>query len=235
MQGDIMYDKILFHGTEIKRGEKMLERKKMFVSSGDKYWLGNGSYFYEDDFYAYKWIKDMYIKKHEGCPALPEDLFKEYKILRSRIRTGMKRVFDLDKPRNKIEFDKTYENCKSKQKHSSRFSNVKMPEGVVLNIMFNDMGYSEEYDVVIATFRRRGNKYSGLPMRLNFISEKQICVKKVEKASPIDFYRCKHKIPEFQNCIDNLYKVSGTEQRGTVNKVFTYDKNVKRKQYRVDN
>lgn len=56
-----MYEEILFHGTEIERGEIMLKWNHMFLSSGDKHWLGDGSYFYEDDFYAYKWIKDMCI------------------------------------------------------------------------------------------------------------------------------------------------------------------------------
>ena len=220
-----MYEEILFHGTEIERGEIMLKWNHMFLSSGDKHWLGDGSYFYEDDFYAYKWIKDMYVEKFKTEPNPPNSIFYKYKIIKGRIKTSKDRIFNLDKPRNKIEFDRVYENCKKKQKYSKRFSDVELPDGVILNIMFNDMWYSEEYDLVIATFKRRGNKYINDPMRLNFISEKQICVKNLKKVTPIGFYECNDKIKEFQDCIDNLDRVSDINQFRTKDKVLAYNVN----------
>lgn len=52
-----------------------------------------------------------------------------------------------------------------------------MADGVVLNIMFNKMWYSDEYDLAIATFKVNENKYSKESMRLNYMPQKQICVK----------------------------------------------------------
>lgn len=72
-----MYEEILFHGTDLSRGQKMIKWKNMFNSEGDRHWLGDGTYFYEDDFYAYKWIRDMYKDMHKHYPNPPLDLFKE--------------------------------------------------------------------------------------------------------------------------------------------------------------
>lgn len=221
-----MYKETLFHGTEIERGEKMLQWKRMMLSSGDYHWLGDGSYFYEDDFYAYKWIKDMYVKKNKEEPNPPNEVFKRYKILISKVETSKDRIFDLDKPRNKMEFDRVYKNCKEMQKYSKKFSDSKLADGVILNIMFNDMLYSENYDIVLATFKRRNAKYGNNPIRLNFMPEKQICVKNLEKATPINFYQCDDKIKEFQECIDNLDKVSDIDENRVNDEDITY--NVKR-------
>lgn len=221
-----MYEEILFHGTEIERGEKMLQWDNMMLSCGDKHWLGDGSYFYEDDFYAYKWIKDMYLNQFKKEPNPPKSLFDRYKILIGKIETNKDRIFNLDKPRNKMEFDRVYKNCEGMQKYSKRFSDAQLADGVILNIMFNDMSYAKEYDVVIASFKRRSNKYDNDPIRLNFMLEKQICVKNLGKATPIRFYECDDKIKEFQDCIDNLDQVSDIDQIITNNKVTTY--NVKR-------
>jgi len=173
--------------------------------------LGDGSYFYEDDFYAYKWIKDMYKARFKKDPIPPNSLFDKYGILRGKIRTLKNRIFDLDKPRNKIEFDQIYESCKIKLKDTQIFSDIELADGVVLNIMFNDMWYSEEYDIVVATFKRRRKKYINTPTRLNYISEKQICVKNLQVATPLNFYDCSHKINEFENLIDNLYNIKRPE------------------------
>ena len=61
-----MYITYVYHGTNIDRGRKMLENSLMEESIGDRHWLGDGSYFYEEDFYAFKWVRDMfksYFKK----------------------------------------------------------------------------------------------------------------------------------------------------------------------------
>lgn len=67
------------------------------------------------------------------------------------------------------------------------------------------MDYSKKYDVVIATFNIKTNKSNNLPMRLDYISQKQVCVKLVSKSIPIEPYECKDKINLFHNYIDNLY------------------------------
>lgn len=219
-----MYNKTLFHGTEIKRGSDMLKEKKMYNSKGDRHWLGDGSYLYEEDFYAYKWIIDMYKRKYKNYPSKPEHLFERYHMLKVNVATSDKRIFDLDTARHKMYYDRVYEKCENMKKYSKRFSKVNMAEGVVLNIMFNDMEYLKDYDVVIATFKRRANKYSGKPMRLKYMPEKQICVKNICKARPIKFYKCLDKISEFQFCIDNLESVSKLDTDRCESKESIYNK-----------
>lgn len=106
-----MYDEILSHGTEIDRGKMMLSEKQMDISRGDNHWLGDGVYLYEDDFYAYKWIRDMYKSKYHSYPMPAELLFEKYFILKVHVLTSKEKIFDLDKPINKIEFDRIYYHC----------------------------------------------------------------------------------------------------------------------------
>lgn len=150
-----MIQENLYHGTEINRGKSMILKHKMYSSIGDKHWLGDGSYFYEEDFYAYKWIRDMYKDVHKKYPENIKDLFNEYQILIGKVSVSSSRIFNLDLAKYKIEFDRVYENCIHKKKYSKKFSRVEMPEGVVLNIMFKYMGYNKEFDVVSATFKLR--------------------------------------------------------------------------------
>lgn len=221
-----MYDQVLFHGTEINRGHRIIKNKKMEISRGDHHWLGDGSYFYEDDFYAYKWIIDMYKKRYKKKPSNSKELFKKYQILKGRVLTDKKRVFNLDKPLHKFEFDRVYEKCKKMLKYSQKFSNIQIADGVILNIMFNDLGYMEYFDIVIATFKRRRNRYKGVGMRLDFIPEKQICVKNIDKVTQIEFYDCLEKIDEFKNYIGNL------DKRIIGDNVFMYNRKDKRNKYK---
>lgn len=227
-----MYNKTLYHGTEINRGNRILLTQKMMISRGDNHWLGDGSYFYEDDFYAYKWIKDLCKNKYKEDTMSQDKILSNYMILKGIILVDYERVFDLDNPRMKIEFDRIYDYCVKLKKYSEKFSKTTMSEGVILNIMFNDMGYSKDFDLAIATFKRRGNKYSGMKMRLNYISEKQICIKDVDKITNIEIYECNDKISEFEFQIENLYKIVALQIVN--NKDRTYN-NKKRNRYRLKN
>ena len=71
-----------------------------------------------------------------------------------------------------------YDKCKSFQKYLDRFNKFEIPDGVVLNIMFNELEYEKDFDVVVCTFRQKGKKYLGTHMRINYIPQKQICIKK---------------------------------------------------------
>lgn len=226
-----MYNKTLYHGTEINRGKSILKSQKMIASRGDKHWLGDGSYFYEDDFYAYKWIKDLYKARYKEVALTSDAIFFKYMILKSVISAHRDRVFDMDNPTIKIEFDIIYKRCMELKKHSKRFSRVDMADGVVLNIMFSDMGYSEDFDLVVATFVRRREKYHGIKVRLNHIFEKQICIKNVDTATQIKIYECNDKVDEFEFQIENLYKIVPFDMLNK--KAETYNK--RRIKYKVKN
>lgn len=220
-----MIQENLYHGTEINRGKLMISNGKMNSSVGDKHWLGNGSYFYEEDFYAYKWIRDMYKDIHKKYPEDVKDLFNEYQILIGKANVNFSRIFNLNGAKHKIEYDKVYEKCIQKKEYSKRFSQEEMPEGVILNIMFEYMGYNEEFDVVVATFTLRKKNYKGIKMRLNYMPEKQICFKNLEVIKPEKFYPCEDKIEEFQYFIDNL---NYNSEKISIN---TYSKSTPRRKF----
>ena len=197
-----MLAKNIYHGTERVRGELMLSNKGMIETIGDNHWLGNGSYFYEDDFYAYKWIKNMFNRDNKTFDV--NELFNKFIIIIGKHNIDDERIFNLDNPRHKMIYDKVYLECKKRLSNSNKFSHKVMAEGVVLNIMFNEMKFIDRFDVVIATFSMRRDKYSNEYMRLNSMPEKQICFKNLEKRKPDTIYNCLDKIDEFEECIRRL-------------------------------
>lgn len=199
-----MYNACVYHGTNIDRGRRMIENSLMEESMGDRHWLGDGSYFYEDDFYAFKWIRDMFKNKFEKQYKSAEELFEYYMIITGILEVKKERVFDLENPRYKIQFDKIFQNCKAKQEYSERFKKSKVPDGVVINIMFNKMDYKKRFDIVIATFKMREDKYEDKSSRLGHMPEKQICVKNLDVFKPKDIFECKERIDEFEEIISNL-------------------------------
>lgn len=46
----------LYHGTDNKAADKILETKTFNKSKGDNHWLGDGVYFYKEKRYAFRWI-----------------------------------------------------------------------------------------------------------------------------------------------------------------------------------
>lgn len=199
-----MYSWKLYHGTNIKRGNRMLANEMMEESIGDRHWLGDGSYFYEDDIYAYKWISDMFKAKFERKYSNVKELFNNYIIIFGILDIKKERVFDLENPQHKILFDRVMDNCKRKQEFSEKYANCKVPDGVTINIMFNILGYKDKYDVVKAMFIMRQDKYRDGASRLNYMPEKQICLKNISLFKPKQKFECLDKCDEFEHAISMI-------------------------------
>lgn len=193
-----MYVEEVYHGTSRDRGLKMIKDSIMEESKGDRHWLGDGSYFYKDDFYAFKWIKDMSNSKDLNY------LFEKYIIITGELRIKKERVFDLENPRHKIIFDKVETACKVKKDYSTRFKDTRTPDGVVINIMFKDMNYNEKFDVVIGTFMKNRFNYKDSKSRFPYMPEKQICLKNLSLFKPENEYKYQEKIDELEVTLDEL-------------------------------
>jgi hypothetical protein len=104
-------NKINYHGSDYQRGKKFIEKQEFIESIGDRHWLGNGCYFYEDDFYAYFWIENMCRQKYKcsKCNSTLRCINNKYMILTAEIHTLDERIFNLDSPLFKLEFDKMIE------------------------------------------------------------------------------------------------------------------------------
>lgn len=168
----------MYHGTERIRGQRMINCKCMEITIGEKHWLGDGSYFYAEDCYAYRWIYNMYKKKYPDSNVDHEDLLKKYMIIEADLNVGKERVFSFMNPEHKQLYDFALNECIKRSKGKQ------IVDGAVLNLMFNIMGYKEKYDAVIAVFLhddvdmngekiREGNVSSRFP----YVPEIQICVK----------------------------------------------------------
>lgn len=167
--GDFVY-----HGTEIKCGNEILAKGFLIPSKGDKHWLGDGYYFYKEEEYAFRWILLQYASGFkDDYKEYYNDIFIKYTIISADIDTD--KIFDLDNIKDKLLFIKIGNIIKKKAEYSSRFKRKKIEDGVIINVMFSELGYDKDYDAVSATFPIA---YSyNTDSRQDFLPEPQICVK----------------------------------------------------------
>lgn len=196
----------MYHGTDISTGKSIIKGQVMLSSRGDHHWLGDGVYFYKDPEYAFRWIVIKYTENFKNLYAKDyKDIFQEYIILSAEIFSDRK--FDLDDPETRLFFINVKNEILKKSKYSKRIQQQleknEIADGVVFNILFDKMGYSDDYDYVSATFPITYLNDSN--SRLDFIPELQICVKNAEIIKNITKYNGKEVLPEYAAFID-LYK-----------------------------
>lgn len=170
----------MYHGTEKKRGEEILSKQEMPVSISDErkqHWLGDGVYLYREKFYAFRWILLMYGERNEKDNA--EELLKKYSILEVEIEYNRERVFNLDNPEHCVVFKEIEKKLKEKSTFSEKLKSMEYTDGVIINIMFKNMKYGENYDAVEATFPIYNFDLT-LPKggsRIKSLNEYQLCIK----------------------------------------------------------
>lgn len=172
-----MFNQTLYHGTEKDRGYRMLSNNKMEVSRGDRHWLGDGAYFFEESFFSYKWIIDMYYAHSKRDPKNNDELLERYLIIQATIAIRFDRIFNMDTFGHKAEFDKVYRRCRQLQQYSKRLQGFDIAEGVILNIMFTELQYDKSFDIVMCTFKQKESKYKKTNIRKSYIPQKQVCIK----------------------------------------------------------
>lgn len=205
-----MFHENLFHGVNNERAIRFINNNKMQKSVGDNHWLGDGSYFFKESFYSFKWIVDMCLKRY---PDYSETILKDnYKIIIGEIITERYKVFDLTQLKYKLIFDNTCEQIIEKKKLSKKYRDSKVAEGVVVNYLFNELGYLEEFDVVKAIFTLYKEKYSNLNTRIGFIPQEQICVKNLSVIKKIEEYDYKDNLEEYQYTLKNMYPNDDDEE-----------------------
>jgi len=211
-----------YHGTSIELSKKIIIENRFKPSKGDRHWLGDGVYFYEEEFYAYNWLIYEYKKKFGKKLYDKNKINKDYNILSANFNISKERIFKLsEKAEHKILFDITMEETIKKSKYSKRFDQVTFPEGVILNIMFKEMRYNSNFDLIVAIFTRRKSNYGNAVLRLNYIPEKQLCVVNnniIENIKEFDF---KNKVSQYMRLINRLdYKYF---KKSEVNSSNTYN------------
>lgn len=209
-----MYKEKLFHGSNKIRGNQLIDNGRMEISRGDNHWLGDGSYLFAEDFQAYKWIVDMFKARYSMESLNYNSLLSHYLILQCQVSTNKKRVFDLTKSEHKIAFDNVHKELSKKKK----IPLDDVAEGVILNYMFNELGFDEEFDLVRAVFCMNKDHYRNIKTRLGFMPQEQICIKNLDVVKDIKNYNFKDRIKNFDVLMNNYY------YSGTKPKKQTYDK-----------
>lgn len=190
---------IIFHGSNRHRGEQIICNQRMDLSVGDSHWLGDGSYFFVEDFHSYKWIVDMFRKKHK-IPFNFENLDEFYLILKGNIEVNKERIFDLTKTEYKVLFDRVYKEIEE------RIGEKQIAEGVIINYMFNELpNYSSEFDLVRALFILNTNKYRNARTRIGYMPQEQLCIKNLEIVKNITEYNYKDRIDTFDLILADYY------------------------------
>lgn len=215
-----MWKDEFYHGTRKKSANSILISNCFYPTTGDRHWLGDGIYFYEEDFYAYNWL--VYdFKRNFDKEVLDEDkIIHNYSILSVNLDIKPERIFNFEKAEHKILFDITMEEVIKKSEYSKRFKENKFPEGVILNIMFKEMGYNKSYDLIVAIFTRRKSNYGNAVLRLNYIPEKQLCVINTKIIKNIKNFEFKSKVDYYMTLIkrlDYMYFKKETSQSNTYN------------------
>lgn len=171
----------MYHGTSREKGNIIISSQEMLQSCGNSQWLGDGVYLYPEIFLAFRWINIRYKEKYP-LDQIDELLLKEYMILEVELKCESDRIFSLVRStENLIEFDHIKKRYLEKAKGSKRISanNSSVVDGIVINLMFNTMGYGKKYDAVEAYFPYKGNiKLDS--SRIGNIGECQMCVKNLK-------------------------------------------------------
>lgn len=186
----------MYHGTKIKQGQEIIKSQSMKSSRGDDHWLGDGIYFYTEEVYAFRWIAIKYSNnfKNEHSEEFL-NIFNEYTILKATVEVDEERIFSLNESETYLFFLYISDLLKRKKRYSSKFRNIKIVDGVVLNILFEDLGYKKKYDLVEATFPIKQNNKNLKFTRLEYIPETQICIKNANVIIKIEKYN-KKEVPE---------------------------------------
>ncbi len=132
-----------------------------------------------------------------------------FKILICSYEVKESRIFDLTKVESKFLLDRMREITIKKMKNENKVINkYNLNEGVLLNILFNKRDYDLKFDLVVAIFNRRSNKYKGVEygFKINTLPEKQICIKNQEIINNIKEYDYTQEKEELENLVNMINK-----------------------------
>lgn len=179
-----------YHATTIKRSEIILKDGfKISKSNADTWeWLGDGVYFWEDDYYAVQW-NVIDIEKNKTN-------LNEYAILKSIIKVNKAKLFEMSSPEGSIIYNELRDlliNKLVKEGFETYVDKLlKKSDKFWVNLL-EDNGFFDEFDVVTAVYKNEKNieKYKD-DIILNV--QKQICVKNDKCIKKTMIYEDKERI-----------------------------------------
>ncbi|MDL2260774.1 hypothetical protein LJC08_00805 [Methanimicrococcus sp. OttesenSCG-928-J09] len=176
---------ILFHGTACENTKPIIKGGFLPSQDDDTLYLGNGVYFYDCEYLAIKWrwgrehqpeiVKDAIRKKSRGHNLNSrelDDLIECFNDKHAVIISEFESVnyLDMDNVKNKKIFETIYRLFYRSTK------NVDISDTTIYNILFEELGLKDIYDMVTLTLNvYRIKKDSILPQ--HNIPNKIYCIK----------------------------------------------------------
>lgn len=163
-----------------------------------------------------------------------DNIYSEYTILAAEMNENI-RIFSLQDINNRLYFMQVKNKLKEAAEYSDRFkrqiSNKGIVDGVVLNVMFEEMGLSEEFDAIEADFTII---FVQDDSRLDYLPENQLCVRKIDVINKIWKYN-EEKVPDHYKVFINEYNQSKNVLRNKNSKSKINRAKMYKKRFAVNN
>lgn len=184
-----------YHATTKDRGQEILKNGfDISKSQNDNYeWLGDGVYFWDDDYYAVQWNIIDLEKKNKDKNI--ENL-NEYTIIKSDIKVNKLKLFEMSSPEGSYIYNDFKNKLKNKFIENGCEGYVdalmKKSDKFWINLL-EDNGFFNDFDVITAIYKNEKNteKYKD-DVVLN--TQKQICVKNIECIIKREIYNDEKRI-----------------------------------------
>lgn len=192
MNGDTLTG---YHATTKDRGQEILKNGfNISKSQNDNYeWLGDGVYFWDDDYYAVQWNMIDLEKKNKDKSI--ENL-NEYTIIKSDIKVNKLKLFEISSPEGSFIYNDFKNKLKNKfiengcEKYVEEL--MKSSDKFWINLL-EDNGFFNDFDVVTAIYK---NEKSKKKYKDNVVlnTQKQICVKNIKCIINSEIYNDEKRI-----------------------------------------
>ena len=184
-----------YHATT-KEGSKEILTNGFEISKSKKdnlEWLGDGIYFWEDDYYAVQWnIIDM----ETNHTNKNKKNLEEYEIIKSIIKVRKTKLFEISSPEGSIIYREFKEKLKERfiqeglEKKAEELT--KRSDKFWTNLL-EDNGFFDEFDVITAIFKNIKN-IENYKDDIVLDAQKQICVKNKKCIKSAEIYKDQERI-----------------------------------------
>ena len=184
-----------YHGTKIENVEQILKNGFKMSKSKDNNleWLGDGVYFWEDDYYAVQWnIID--IKGHNKEKNI--NSLKKYAIMKSIIKANKTKIFDISSPEGSIIYQKLKEkliNRLIKEGYENYVDILSKRSCKYWIDLLQKNNFFNEFDIVTAVYKDE-KSVENFKDDIILNVQKQICVKNINCIKETEIYDNKERI-----------------------------------------
>ncbi len=190
-----------FHGT-LKENKESIENNgfKKSISTDKQHWLGEGVYFFEDEYYAVEWnVLDIKKKRKEGINLKPSD----YIILKAFIMCNSNKMLDMSSPEGIVLYKYFKDKLKEKYIKEGNQSEINKLNGRSTKFWMNalaDNGFFDEFDVLLASYVRTIQELGKNDDDFIKNHQRQICVRET---------KCIYSVREYNDIdrVKDLYRI----------------------------